>query len=68
MKNKLVLPVMMACTSGLLPAYAHAASSSVVIANYRFPDSLYALLEQGSKSPFIWSIPARVQRNRRAAP
>ena len=51
MKNKLVLPVMMACTSGLLPAYAHAASSSVVIANYRFPDSLYALLEQGIKIP-----------------
>ena len=50
-KNKLVLPVMMACTSGLLPAYAHAASSSVVIANYRFPDSLYALLEQGIKIP-----------------
>lgn len=42
---------MMACTSGLLPAYAHAASSSVVIANYRFPDSLYALLEQGIKIP-----------------
>lgn len=51
MKNKLVLPVMMACASGTLPALAHAASSSVVIANYRFPDSLYALLEQGIKIP-----------------
>lgn len=50
-KNKLVLPVMMACASGTLPALAHAASSSVVIANYRFPDSLYALLEQGIKIP-----------------
>ncbi|XOL92907.1 hypothetical protein ACLB6M_12105 [Enterobacter hormaechei] len=53
-KNKLVLPVMMACASGTLPALAHAASSSVVIANYRFPDSLYALLEQGIKIPSIW--------------
>ena len=51
MKTKLVLPVMMACASGTLPALAHAASSSVVIANYRFPDSLYALLEQGIKIP-----------------
>jgi len=50
-KNKLVLPVMMACASGTLPAFAYAASSSVVIANYRFPDALYGLLEQGIKIP-----------------
>ena len=51
MKNKLVLPVMMACASGTLPALADAAPGSVVIANYRFPDSLYGLLEQGIKIP-----------------
>lgn len=51
MKNKLVLPVLMACASGTLPALASAAPGSVVIANYRFPDALYGLLEQGIKIP-----------------
>jgi hypothetical protein len=49
--NKFVLPVIIACALGPLSASAQPSYGSKVIGNYRFPDTLYSLMEEGIKIP-----------------